>query len=628
MSLPPPELLPVMEQFRAGNMAGVLEEAEALLRKDPLSVPALALAGLAAMRLDKPGRAVPHLRTHVKVAPADMAARLNLATALIQLDENEEALAIVEGAQDGPMARLEGYLFQQKADLPRAAAAYERAIAADSTDYKSWNNLANVRADNDDVDGAVQAFEQAITYAPDTVELYINLSQELAKADRQVPRLVVMRDAADKEPDNPHILTELGLALGANDDLDEAIIKLKAAVDIYAGQGDRELRDAHMELGVALETLNRIDELEELVARCDSMGMKEAELAFLKAWLARRTGDFESASVFAEQIPDTVSPARTAKLRGDIADRLGHAEEAFGRYEQMNAAVLGESPAVEVGTTYRDRVESETAFWNPEQLSKLSSAPLSESTVDPIFLVGFPRSGTTLLDTMLMGNPELHVMEEKQVLTNAIGKNKSESLIEMESSEISAMRDQYFKVAQELVPGGDGKRLVDKHPLLMARVPEIYALFPNAQIILSERHPYDVVLSCFMANFQLNSAMRSFTSLEEAAYTYSAAFASWENATSHLPISIHRVRYERLVADPAAEMKPLISWLGLEWHDAILDTVETARGRGRVPTASYAQVTEPVYTRASGRWERYQSQLQDVIPILAPWAEKLGYPTG
>ena len=184
MSLPPPELLPVMEQFRAGNMAGVLEEAEALLRKDPQSVPALALAGLAAMRLDKPERAVPHLRTHVKVAPADMAARLNLATALIQLDENEEALAIVEGAEDGPLARLEGYLFQQKADLPRAAAAYERAIAADSTDYKSWNNLANVRADSDDVDGAVQAFEQAITYAPDTVELYINLSQVLAKADR------------------------------------------------------------------------------------------------------------------------------------------------------------------------------------------------------------------------------------------------------------------------------------------------------------------------------------------------------------------------------------------------------------------------------------------------------------
>lgn len=616
-----------MEQFRAGNMAGVLEEAEAVLRNDPQSVPALALAGLAAMRIEKPERAIPHLRAHVQLAPTDNAARLNLATALVQLEKNEEALAIVAGAENAPLARLEGFLYQQKSDLECAGAAYERAIADDPQDYQSWNNLANVRADSGDVDGAIAAFEQAITFEPETVELYINLAQVLAKGDRQAPRLVVMRDAAEKEPSNPSVLTELGLALGANDEMDEAVDKLKAAVDVYANQGDRELRDAHLELGVALETLNRIDELEQLVERCDALGMKEAELAFLKAWLFRRQGDFEAASTFVDQIPDTVSPARTAKLRGDIADRLGHAKEAFARYEQMNDAVTRESPPNKTAGTYRDRVERETAFWKPEQLVKLSSASVPNKTEDPIFLVGFPRSGTTLLDTMLMGNPQLHVMEEKQVLSAAIGANKSESLLELESSEIAAMRDQYFKVAKNLAPGGDGKRLVDKHPLLMARIPEIYALFPNAQIILSERHPYDVVLSCFMANFQLNSAMRSFTSLEEAAYTYDAVFTSWENATGNLPIAVHRIRYERLVADSAAEMKPLISWLGLEWHDAILDTVETARKRGRIRTASYSQVTEPVYSRAAGRWERYRNQLQDVIPILAPWAEKMGYPT-
>lgn len=627
MSLPPPELMPVMEQFRAGNMAGVLDAAEAVLRKDSQSVPALALAGLAAMRIQMPERAIPHLRAHVKLAPTDSAARLNLATALVQLEKNEEALTIVAGAKNAPLARLEGFLYQQKSDLVRAGAAYERAIKDDPQDYQSWNNLANVRADSGDVDGAIAAFEQAITFEPETVELYINLAQVLAKADRQAPRLVVMRDAAEKEPGNPAVLTELGLALGANDEMDEAVDTLKAAVDVYANQGDRQLRDAHLELGVVLETLNRIDELEQLVERCNALGMKEAELAFLKAWLFRRQGDFEAASAFVDQIPDTVSPARTAKLRGDIADRLGNFEEAFAQYGRMNEAVMGESPPLGSAGTYRDRVEKETTFWGAKNLSKLTPASAPDEGIDPIFLVGFPRSGTTLLDTMLMGNPHLHVMEEKQVLTTTTGKNDPEALAAMGVSEIAEMRDQYFKIARELVPGGEGKRLVDKHPLLMARIPEIYALFPNAQIILAERHPYDVVLSCFMANFQLNSAMRSFTSLEEAAYTYDAVFKSWEHTTGNLPVAVHSVRYERLVADAAAEMKPLISWLGLEWHDAILDTVETARERGRIRTASYSQVTEPVYTRASGRWERYRNQLQDVIPILAPWAEKMGYPT-
>jgi tetratricopeptide (TPR) repeat protein len=626
MSLPPPELMPVMEQFRAGNMAGVLEEAEAILRNDPASVPALALAGLAAMRIQMPERAIPHLQAHVKLAPADNAARLNLATALVQLEKNEEALAIVAGARNAPLARLEGYLYQQQSDFERAGAAYERAVSDDPEDYQSWNNLANVRADSGDVDGSIAAFEQAITLEPDTVELYINLAQVLAKADRQAPRLVAIRDAAEKAPDNPTVLTELGLALGANDRMDEAVDKLKAAVDIYASQGDRQLRDAHLELGVLLETMNQIEALEELVAKCDALGMKEAELAFLKAWLFRRQGDFEAAAAFAAQIPDTVIPARTAKLRGDIADRLGNVEEAIAQYGKMNAAVTQESPPSKAVETYRERVEKQTAFWKPEQLSKLSSVSLPNKTIEPVFLVGFPRSGTTLLDTMLMGNPQLHVMEEKQVLTTAIGKHQPETLLDMDSGEIAAIREQYFNIARDLAPGGEGKRLVDKHPLLMTRIPEIYALFPNAQVILAERHPYDVVLSCYMANFQLNSAMRSFTSLEEAAHTYDVVFTSWENTTGNLPIAVQSVRYERLVADPAGEMKPLISWLGLEWHDSILDTVETARERGRIRTASYSQVTEPVYTRASGRWQRYRDQLQDVMPILAPWAEKMGYP--
>lgn len=628
MSLPPPELLPIMEQFRAGDMAGVLAEAEAALRNDPKLLPALALASLAALRLQKPEKAVPHLQTQLKLAPTDNAARGNLATALIQLGKNEEALEIVAGSDDAPLARIEGFLYQEAGNLEAAGAAYERAVGADDLDFQSWNNLGNIRANSGDVDNAVIAFERSINLSPDTIELYINLAQVLAKADRQKPRLVTMQAAFEKAPEDPRVLTEFALALGADDKIEEAINKLHSSVDIYAQQGDRELRDAHVELGVALESLNRIDELEVLVERCDSLGMKEAELAFLKAWLARRKGDFKAASVFAEAIPDTISPARTAKLRADVADRLGETQKAFEQYVQMNAAAIAESPPRQSVTSYRSNVEGENAFWSENQLSGLRSTPASDMPVEPVFLVGFPRSGTTLLDTMLMGNPNLHVMEERPILSAIAGKISPSALAKMTESDVAEIRRRYFELAKKLVPGGEGKRLVDKNPLQMARIPLIFKLFPNAQIILSERHPYDVVLSCFMANFSLNHAMQSFTSLSEAAHTYDAVFSSWENATRSLPVATKSVRYERLVANPATEMKPLIDWLGLEWHDAILDTTETARERGQIKTASYSQVTEPVYTRASGRWERYRDHLQEVMPVLAPWAEKMGYITG
>ena len=128
-----------------------------------------------------------------------------------------------------------------------------------------------------------------------------------------------------------------------------------------------------------------------------------------------------------------------------------------------------------------------------------------------------------------------------------------------------------------------------------------------------------------MANFQLNAAMRSFTDLEEAARTYDAVFTAWERAEALLPIRLHRIRYERMVEDLAGEMRPLLDFLGLDWDDRVLDNQGAAAERGHVRTASYAQVGEPIYRRAAGRWERYREQLAPVLPILAPWAEKMGY---
>jgi hypothetical protein len=91
------------------------------------------------------------------------------------------------------------------------------------------------------------------------------------------------------------------------------------------------------------------------------------------------------------------------------------------------------------------------------------------------------------------------------------------------------------------------------------------------------------------------------------------------------PIASHAVRYERLVEDPRAELQPLVTWLGLDWNDRLLAHEETAKERGRVKTASYAQIGEKLYTRASGRWRRYADQLAPVMPILAPWADRMGY---
>jgi hypothetical protein len=119
--------------------------------------------------------------------------------------------------------------------------------------------------------------------------------------------------------------------------------------------------------------------------------------------------------------------------------------------------------------------------------------------------------------------------------------------------------------------------------------------------------------------------MRSFTTLEEAAHTYDAVFSAWTAAEERLPLRVHRVRYERLVADPNAELARLLGFLDIDAAADALDHRHAARERGQIRTASYSQVTEPIYQRAVARWQRYADQLAPVIPILKPWAERLGY---
>jgi hypothetical protein len=128
-----------------------------------------------------------------------------------------------------------------------------------------------------------------------------------------------------------------------------------------------------------------------------------------------------------------------------------------------------------------------------------------------------------------------------------------------------------------------------------------------------------------MANFQLNQAMREFTTLEGAARTYGAVFDHWTRAESLLPLQVHRIRYERMVNDLEGEMRPLLGFLGLDWDPKVLDNRAAAAKRDHIRTASYSQVTEPIYRRSAGRWERYRRQMEPVLPILAPWAERMGY---
>lgn len=244
----------------------------------------------------------------------------------------------------------------------------------------------------------------------------------------------------------------------------------------------------------------------------------------------------------------------------------------------------------------------------------------------PAFLVGFPRSGTTLLDTFLLGHRDITVLEEVRVLDFAAEQiGEVAQLPSASAASLERAREAYFAEMDRHVEPGFSGLVIDKLPLNLLGAPFMEAMFPDTPIIFAQRHPCDAVLSGFIQSFVMNDAMASFLTIEDAADLYDAVMSGWFAIRDAIALNVHTVRYERLVEDPESELRPLVEFLGLEWDPKMLAHTETARERGAIITPSYDQVTEPLSTRPVGRWKRYRKQLAPVLPVLLPWAERLGY---
>ena len=519
------------------------------------------------------------------------------------------------------MDKAEGFRQFESGEYRQAIAAYQRVLARNPTDYEVWNNLGNAFASLGEIDDAIEAFEKAIAIRPDIAVLYVNYAKALTPLDRDADRQALTRLAIEACPDDVDILVELGLAEAAMQNFDAAETAYRKAIHLSNG-----FTPAYLEFGLMLENLNRIDVLESMLAEARSKGIESGELDFLRAWVLRRQGQFAEAIPLAEATPESVSPVRRAQLIAELADQLGDTDKAFGAFVKMNEEAVAAFPAAAADQGFGEDVEEVQALLASDKVSKWRVLNVALNPAPPIFIMGFPRSGTTLIDTMLMNVSNFHVLEELPVVRQieyALG--AQDRIAEIDSSEANRLRQLYFESLQLIAPCSPDKTVVDKHPLHMARMPLIHRIFPDAKIVFVERHPYDVVLSCFMANFQLNRAMRHFSTLADAAELYDKVFDAWYKAKAALPLNTHVVRYENLVSNLEFEMRGLLDFLEIDWNPSVLDNQKAAAGRQHIRTASYAQVTEPIYSRASGRWHRYRSQIAPILPILKPWADRMGY---
>lgn len=340
-------------------------------------------------------------------------------------------------------------------------------------------------------------------------------------------------------------------------------------------------------------------------------------------------GQVEEASrnvdeVDSNRIPSELKPLYFS-LMAAIHERAGEYEQAFECFNQMNRFSRALLP----------QNWEENRFDPVHPYDEIRSAADGYETRVPLaFIVGFPRSGTTLLQTILDSQEGVAVIDEKPIIhllkekVMADGLELSDCLARMEQSYLDELRGRYFEHASEYVDdsGWDNSRLlVDKNPLQMIDLPFILALFPSAKILLSMRHPLDAILSCYQQTFEANTQMAYFTDWVTCFTHYRSVFQSYRSYRELLEVNDYTVRYESLVGDFEAETDRLFNFLGLEVNKRALGEFSRRAEGTMINTPSSSQVRQGVYTDAAFRWEKYAQFIDPHIPIIQDQLEECGY---
>lgn len=356
---------------------------------------------------------------------------------------------------------------------------------------------------------------------------------------------------------------------------------------------------------------------------------------WLTARIAMASGDpaaAEAATATLAVRPDIAGEQRAEVLllRGEALDGLGRPREAFAAAAEGKAiqrAVFARQAASREGEVAKLRRLK--AWFGAADPDPWKTAPADEAPAGVhVFLVGFPRSGTTLLEQVLAGHPDVTALEEAPTLAEPYAEYMMdaeglERLSRITAAEAQHWRARYWETVESFT-GPIGRVFLDKAPAGTLCLPLIAKLFPQARILFAVRDPRDVVLSCLRNNFQLNAMTYAFTDLAEAAACYDACMALAEAYRPLLPLAWRETRHEALVEDFDAELADLAAFLGIGVTPGMADIAATAGSRA-VRTPSARQVRAGLNRTGMGRWRAYAEELASVLPALEPWVRRFGY---
>jgi tetratricopeptide (TPR) repeat protein len=517
-------------------------------------------------------------------------------------------------------------------DVADAAENAAALLAVGQADPLVLNLAAWRKEEAGDYAGAHTLLRRALALSPGDVLILGSIGAVLRKQGLLDEALAVLDRVVAQEPRHAAAWLERGYVL---DDLRSDTAAAQSYTRALAI--DPQLAPALGKLADAAARRGDVTASEAFAARALAIAPAEPAAVFAKAFLAIEAKQGARGAALLEELLSTpLSPedrTRTLTLLGDAYDRQDRTAEAFATYTRAQASFrdayrsfLEPGPDRPSHRTFVETISRQVDETGP--LSALPDViPVAGEAATHVFLLGYPRSGTTLIENVLASAPGVIALEERDTLTEAdaallANDGTMPPLDTLDPALVTRLRAAYWARVRAL--GGDvaGETLVDMNPFNGIKLPIIARLFPTAKIVIMRRDPRDVVLSCFRVNFTPGTAAWAFSDVAETARHYDALMRLIDRCRANLPLAYHEVRYDRLVADFRPTVAALADFIGLDWTDDFAAFDKTAQTRG-VRTASAAQVRKGLYN-GGGQWRRYAEALVPAMPILAPWIERFG----
>lgn len=523
----------------------------------------------------------------------------------------------------------------QSGDLARAVALAERALAS-GFEHAA---LFNIRA----------------------------FAHEHHGRDREA--LADLERARALSPRNVPILNALGLFLARHGQLEEAIAIFDEALEVQP-----DFFFAHFNKGWTYEMALKLDESRRSHEKAVAIKPDFAEPMAHLASLAVRRSDWTTARDYAERClalaPDRFL-ARLAKARADFGEKkfdlaeqkflailrdtslapferyqahgfygdLLHTQkrfpEAFEAYAKSNAELHRASAAQFEGkprTIHTIRWLTDHFEETPSTRWRDACQPVEDPdrpVAGHVFLLGYPRSGTTLLEQVLASHPDMITLEEREAFFDSALEfmahpSGMDRLADLDAAGVAKWRKAYWERVRSFGLDVRGKVFVDKLPFNTLKLPLVAKLFPEAKVLLALRDPRDVVLSCFRRRFRMNPYVYDMLVLDDAARFYDATMRLCELYRAKLPLALYQHRYEDLVEDFDAKSRAICDFIGVPWNDAMRNFTQAAKVRP-IASPSAGQVARGLYREGMQQWRAYEKELSPILPILQPWIERYGY---